>query len=93
MVSEVEKFKLRLEEKRKQGLVSFHYSLADFPNAPSEEELCKELNRLFDAMESGQGQPLHFNDSRKKDSDDSYIGKLEPLSHEERRRLLEGEWR
>jgi len=91
-MSEVEKFKLRLEEKRKQGLVNFHYSLADFPNAPSEEVLCKELNAMLDAIESLEGKPLYFNDSRKKGSDDSYANKLELLPEVERKRLLEGEW-
>ena len=81
-MSEVERRDKRIAEMRKQGLVSRSLYLSEKGESASEEEIAREENMLLDAMEAGEGQPLHFNDSRK----------LEPLSEIERRRLLEGEW-
>lgn len=63
--SSVELFGEKVAELKRQGLKDIKF----YPGMISEtlpEQFCVEANRLIDAMLSGEGKKLSFNDSRRK---------------------------
>jgi hypothetical protein len=62
MTLESQKLAARFEAKAASGLRDVKFFVRNITEA-TEEGVCREVNRLYDAVERGEAKPLDFNDS------------------------------
>jgi hypothetical protein len=62
--TECQKLNDRFAEKAEAGLVDVKFFVAD-PSEALAEQVCAEVNRLYEAVESGACRNVDFNDSRR----------------------------
>ena len=61
-VSACQKLAARFEKKAAEGLLDVKFFVSNVAEAAS-EQLCREVNALYDALEGGESAPLDFKDS------------------------------
>jgi hypothetical protein len=60
---ESRKLASRFEAKAAQGLLDVKFFVRN-PDEAMTESVCREVNRLYDAVERGEAEPLDFSDAR-----------------------------
>ena len=64
-MSPQEEFKHRIDVLKARGLENIHFYPGEVYNALP-NDFCLEANRLLEAVEQDEGEPLKFNDSQRK---------------------------
>jgi hypothetical protein len=60
--TECQKLAQRFEQLESKGLKDVKFFIAD-PSEAVVEQVCQEVNRLYEAVDRGECRPLKFNDS------------------------------
>lgn len=62
----MQKLERRFQKMRQEGLSDLKVSAAPI-NGDTPEDIAREMNRIFDAIEAGHFKPFSFNDSKRRE--------------------------